>query len=270
MEHFLQYLCMIGWKGVSMKKRIPVLFLTLLMACTVNYYDQSTHHSPSAGKVNPDTVYLVPEHPYRVPVSPSPHVQPDTVRSRRLLVGGGVVEIQSCGSWTRYELRGCSAETEGVFLEIKPVVTCRNISHEETEKSFELIFQCTLQPHMAHIEPCSAQATALPVITGRKVLSIIAGNTDFPFLEEEASHYESARHEDGTLSYTAVYSCPQWKLREIILAEEITALSESPEFKLMFSDNSRRLFQQFYDIFVIHDGDAPVLPVTGAEDTLLN
>ena len=253
---------MIGTKGVTMKTGLVSALFLIAVACTVNVYDYSTNSG--SGHYKPDTVYVEQKPPETYPVP----TLPDTVFSRRPLVGRGVVEIMEYGNWIRHTLTGCVSETDGAFLEIKPVVIYSTSLIGNISKTFEIEFHCRLQPFMVHgeqLEPgtVSSSSGALPVVTGNELLRLVTGSTTLPFLEGENDSYEWQRLQDGTFQYVGVYSVADWKMRLICTAERMVAISDDPEFSLIFGDDSRRLFQQFYDIFVIHDGDAPILPVNG-------
>lgn len=111
------------------------------------------------------------------------------------------------------------------------------------------------------VSPSTDSRTLLPVVTGTEVVTIVANRTSFPFLAERAESYDGNWLPDGTLMYDAVFSLPQWMLRDICTAEQLVVSSESPDFRMLFGDTERRLLQQFFDIFVIYDGEPPVLPV---------
>lgn len=253
---------MISTKGATMKRSFVSTFFLIALACTVNVYDYSTHSGSEHYK--PDTVY-VEQKPPETSLIPD---EPDTVFSRRPLLGPGAVEIIEFGNWKRHTLTGCVSETDGAFLEIKPVVVYTTSSNGSVSKTFEIEFHCRLQPFMVHSEQLEAGAVSsasgvLPVVTGDELLRLVTGPTTLPFLEGESDSYEWSRLQDGTFQYVGVYSVADWKMRLICTAERMVAVSDDPEFNLIFGDDSRRLFQQFYDIFVIHHGDAPILPVMG-------
>lgn len=254
-----------------MKKVFLSALFLIALACTVNVYDYSTHSGTAHYK--PDTVYTEQSPPPGSMIPVEPPVEPDTVFSRRALAGGGSVEIMQCGNWTQHTLAGCVSETDGAFLEIKPVVVYTTSDNGRITKTFQLVFHCRLQPFMVSGEeldpgPYSTSTGVLPVVSGRELLRLVTNNTTLPFLEGESDSYSWNQNQDGTFQYTGVYSVSDWKMRIICSAERMIAESDDPEFSLVFGDDSRRLFQQFYDIFVVHNGDAPILPVnSGAEQT---
>jgi hypothetical protein len=259
--------------GRSLMVRVLVFVVAaLLMACTVNVYDYSTHSGGGVYKPeHPDTVYIAPG-PSEISAPTVPPAEPDTIFSRRTLIGGGVVETAVCGDWTRHILTGCMVETDGVALEVRPVVIIRTSSDGAAVKEFKLIFNCRMQSFLvgstgtggsfsAGRSTSAGVGSTLPVVTGTELISIVADNTTFPFLAEESESYKGEWLPDGTLMYNAVYSIADWKMRAICTAENIIAVSTGPDFRIVFGEDSKRLLRQFYDIFVIHDGEAPVLPV---------
>lgn len=257
-----------------MTKTLLIISIALLASCTVNMYDYSTH----SGEVHhkPDTVYVEPGSPPEISTPPAvppviPPAVPDTLSSRRSLSGGGVVLTETCGGWTRHTLLGSSTETDGAFLEIRPVVIFTKTDDGEETSQFQLVFNCVLQSYLLDSGPggsfssgretSAGSGSVLPVVTGTELISVVADRTTFPFLAEEAHSYKGDWQQDGTLSYNAVYFIPDWKMRAVCTADQLIAVSEDPEYRLLFGDNSRRLLQQFYDIFVLHGGEGPVLPV---------
>ncbi|MCK5130990.1 MAG: hypothetical protein KAR40_02430 [Candidatus Sabulitectum sp.] len=249
--------------------------LLIFSACTINMYDYSTH-SGGGGVQPPDTVYVESSSP-AFPVPPSAFQ--DTVYSRYLLLGGGHVEIERCGNWSRSTLVGCKTETDGVAFEVRPVIISVGSSRRSAAKEFQLEFTCRMQSYMidsdveslvmhSGVSSSTDGGTLLPVVTGTEVVTIVANRTSFPFLAEQAESYEGNWLPDGTLLYEAAFSLPQWMLREICTAEQLVVSSESPDFRMLFGDTERRLLQQFFDIFVIHGGEAPVLPV-GADSGVI-
>ena len=237
-----------------MKKLIPAVSLMAAVSCAVNVYDHSTIST------EPDPSYSSSE--------------PDTTVIRRALAGtGGVVIVENCGTWSRCTLRGCLTETDGAALEMSPVLV-RTVTDQGLESSlFQMVFMLRVQdymfdPEQQDIFPESRPSeTALPVVTGTGFLTLMVDRTSFPFLVEEAEFFETGMPAGGTISCNAVFPVADWQMRIICTGGEITAFSEDPEYRLIFGDNERRLLQQFYDIFVVHDGEPPVLPVEeGRED----
>ncbi len=262
-----------------MKNAVFVSVFLVLVACTVNMYDHST--SSGSGKPpRPDTVYIetasaIP--PVTSPV-PVPPVTPDTLLLRRPLLGG-YVAIEGCEGWGRYTLFGCKTETDGVAFELRPVMISLTSSDGSVQKEFRLEFTCRMQPYMIDseiessvlnggTESSSLERTVLPVVTGTELVTLVANRTSFPFLAEQALTYEGNWLPDGTLMYDAVFNISEWMLRDICSAEQLVASSESPDYRMLFGDTERRLLQQFFDIFVIHDGEAPVLPVGGSRGSV--
>jgi len=250
----------------------PAAFI-ILLACTVNVYDYSTHTGGGIHKpVNPDTVYVEPGPPDSSAPHTVPPAGPDTVYSTRQLFGG-VVETATCGNWTRHTLKGCTARNEEVDLEMSPIVIVLTSSDGSTVKEFKVAFNCGLQAFPAgwtragesSFSPGSSTSpgagSTLPVVTGTELVSIVADRITFPFLYEESESFQGRWLSDGTLTYSAVFSVPDWEMRTLCVAQNITACSTEPEFRVVFGEDSRRLLQQFYDIFVVHSGEAPVLPV---------
>ncbi len=240
--------------------------LLVLSACTMNYYDYSTH---PAGSSAPDTVFVEPG---SGSITVPPAVQPDTVFSRYPLLGGGNVEIEECENWSRSTLVGCKTETDGIAFEMRPVIISHIGEGGNIEKEFYVEFICKMQPGVFDSEnertvlsdgitSSTPAGLVMPVITGTEVVTIVANVTSFPFLAEQSESYQGDLLADGTLLYEAVFSLPMWMLRDICSAQQLVVSSESPGFRMMFSDGNRRLLQQFFDIFVIHNGEAPVLPV---------
>lgn len=242
-----------------MKKLLSVSLILLVTSCTVNVYDYSTHSG--GGTLEPDP-----------PSSPS---EPDTTVTRRALPGtGGVVIMENCGTWTRYTLKGCFIETDGVAMETSPVLV-RTESGDGAESSlFQIAFTLRIQHHMIDSEQgdvfpeSQPSETVLPVVTGTRLLSLMVDRTSLPFLIEEAEIFETERLPGGTISCNAVFTVEEWEMRIICTGDQITAVSEYPEYRLLFGENERRMLQQFYDVFVIHNGDAPVLPVQEGRDDI--
>ncbi len=255
-----------------------VTSLLLMGSCTVNTYDYSSHTSypGGTGSPPPDTIYIEPGgQPGGSAVIPPP-VFPDTVFSRYPLVEGGFVEIEESMNWSRYTLIGCKTETDGVAFEMRPIVVSVTSSEGEITKDFQIEFSCVMQSLLVGsatesiilndgVAPSGNDGTLLPVVTGTEVVAIVAERTSFPFLAEQAVNYSGNLKPDGTIMYEALFTLPQWMLRDICTAEELVTSSKTPEFRMIFGERERRLLQQFFDIFVIHDGDAPVLPVRGIE-----
>lgn len=242
-----------------MTKLLIIASIAVLASCTVNVYDYSTH--TGGGEKPPDTVFVEPGIPPQIPPAP------DTVTSRRPLLGGGSVLTEKCGGWTRHTLFGCSSETDGASVELRPVVV-RTVSSDGAEISeYSMIFLISFQDYMLDTAPgesfdgSSGSASVLPVVTGNELVSVIAGETTYPFLVEEAEDFDSDWLPGGTISCVGVFKVPDWKMRSICLAQQLIVSAEEPGYRLMFSDETRRLLQQFHDIFVIHGGEAPVLPV---------
>lgn len=238
-----------------------------MASCTVKAYDYSSRSGGAS--LEPDTVHAEPN----PPEAPS---QPDTIVTRRALAGGrGVAIVENCHNWTRTTLKGCLIETDGVFLEASPVVTT-TISDDGVESSlFQMLFILRIQDYIPDsgsggifAEP-SASETALPVVTGTRFLNLLAGSTSFSFLVEEADVFKSGWIPGGTFSCTAVFPVEGWMMRSICMGDEIAAVSEDPVYRLLFGDNERILLQQFYDIFIVHDGEAAVLQVMeGRQDVV--
>ena len=257
-----------------------IAFVTCLLfmgACTVNVYDYSSdsNYPGGTGSPPPDTVYV--EHGGSA-VIPPPFF-PDTVYSKYRLVEGGHVEIEESGNWSRYTLMGCKTETDGVAFEMRPVVVYATSADGEIAKDFQVGFSCVLQSFLVEsdlestilndgIAPSEGEGILMPVVTGTEVVTIVAERTSFPFLAEQAVSYEGDLFPDGTIMYEALFTLPQWMLRDICTAGELVTSSKTPEFRMLFGERERRLLQQFFDIFVVHDGDAPVLPVRGSEITI--
>ncbi len=255
-----------------MHKIILVTCLLIMGACTVNVYDYSSHPGGTSSQP-PDTVYIEPGGGSAVIPPP---VVPDTVFSRYPLVEGGFVGIEECGNWSRYTLFGCKTETDGTAFEMRPVAVYVTSASGEIAKDFQIGFSCVLQSFLVEsaiesiilndgIAPSRSERTLMPVVTGTEVVSIVAGRTSFPFLAEQAVSYEGDLLPNGTIMYEALFSLPQWMLRDICTAGELFVSSKAPDFRMLFGERERRLLQQFFDIFVVHDGDAPVLPVRGSE-----
>ena len=253
-----------------MKRIALTVGLLLLGACTVNHYDYSTHPD-GGGSQPPDTVYIEIE-PETAPVPPD--LAPDTVISRHPLLGG-YVEVEECGNWSKHTLFGCLTETDGVAFEVRPVMISVTSSEGEIAKEYQLEFTCRIQSYMVDSEAessiinggavsATAGRIAMPVVTGTELATLVANRTSFPFLAEQALSYDSDWLPDGTLKYDAVFNSSQWMVRDVCTAEQLVVSSESPEYRMLFGDPQRRLLQQFYDIFVIHDGVAPALPVGGS------
>jgi len=255
-----------------MKNSVPeIVFVVLILAvgaCTVNVYDYSTHSSSGGSSQKPDTVYLYskPDHIELIPA------EPDTVTTRRELVGDGFVLIEECDNWTRYTLFGCKTETDGVAFETRPVMTSITGSDGSVTEDFQLEFYCIMQSYIVNSEDeapavnrdsddSSMGRIAMPVVTGTELAAIVADRTTFPFIAEQAQSYDGNWLPDGTIAYSAAFSSSRWMLRDICTAEQLVVVSESPDFRMIFSDNERRLLQQFFDIFVLHGGEAPALPV---------
>jgi hypothetical protein len=267
---------MIVAKGDFMIRFTIASLVLFAVSCTVNLYDHSTHGG-SGGAVSPDTVYI--EHsPPSIGNPPVPPVHPDTVFSRYPLIGGSV-EVEEAGTWKRHTLRGCISETDGVLLEIIPVAVYRTAHDGSISKEFSVVFSSRLQAHVFETQSSGGVSFGLsqeegtgvlPVVTGTEFLRLVADRTTYPFLLEESTSYEGRRLPDGNMAYSAVFDLPDWKLRSICSAGSITAAGSNPEFRLMFSDDARRLLQQFYDIFVVHNGQAPVLPVGGGAASVTN
>lgn len=247
-------------------KIVALIGLLSLMACTVNVYDYSSHSGSSGGaSLPPDTVYIEDEQEVEVEL--------DTLLSRYNLLGNGYVTIENCGSWSRYILFGCKTETDGVYFVMRPVMEVDTVSGLET-RAFSIQFFCKLQSHLVEQSEESsllsgrsresAGSSILPVITGTEVVTIISDRTSYPFLAEESESYTSNLLEDGTLAYDAVFTVADWMFRDICASErQLLVSSETPEFQLIFGDSERRLLQQFFDIFVVHGGEPPILPVGG-------
>lgn len=194
-----------------------------------------------------------------------PPAEQDTVFTSRSLLGGGSVEIASSGGWRRHTLVGCVTETDGVALEMRPVAVYLQTGDGGVDKEFQMIFSCRVQPGYTRGEAGERVpdgSGVLPVVTGTRFMSIVADRTEIPFLVEESESHDRLILDDGTLACTAVYSIPDWMMRTICTAETLTAVSSDPEFRIQFGDDSRRLLQQFHDIFVVHDGEPPVMPVS--------
>lgn len=108
--------------------------LLIFSACTINMYDNSTH-SGGGGSQPPDTEYVESSSP-AFPVPPSAFQ--DTIYSRYLLLGGGHVEIEQCGNWSRSTLVGSKTETDGVAFEIRPVMVSVVLHTDLQQKNFNL------------------------------------------------------------------------------------------------------------------------------------
>ena len=254
-----------------MYKIIVGTCLLFIGACTVNVYDYSSHssHSGGTGVKPPDTIYVEPG--WEAGLIPPP-VVPDTVYSKYRLVEGGFVEIMESGNWSRNTLVGCKTETDGVAFEMRPVAVYVTSSDGEITKDLQIEFSCVIQPFLIESDseiirlrdgvlPSTSEGTVMPVVTGTEVVTIVAERTTFPFLAEQAVSYSGDWLPDGTIAYEAVFSLPQWMLRDICTAGELVVSSKKPEFRMLFGQRERRLLQQFFDIFVVHAGNAPVLPV---------
>ncbi len=245
-------------------------------ACTVNIYDYSSHSG--GGSQPPDTVFIE-SGPESAPLPP-PFV-PDTVFWEYDLIGEGHVEIEQCGNWSRYTLIGCVAETDGVAFEARPVMISVVSSDGAVAREYQIEFACRIQSYLVDSDGessavgsstslSSADRTALPAVTGTELVTIVANRTSFPFLVEQAVSYDGNWLADGTLVYDAVFSSSEWMIRDICTAGQLVVSSESPDYRMLFGDSERRLLQQFFDIFVIHDGEPPVLPVGSAERAVRN
>ena len=262
-------------KETLMKNRVLMILSAALIlaagACTVNVYDYSTHSEGSWGSSQPpDTVYLHPDPDHIT----SPSTEPDTVTTRRALAGGGSVLIEECDNWVRYTLFGCKTETDGVAFEIRPVMTGITGSDGSVTRDFQLEFNCRMQSYILDSEDegstigrssgsSSVGRSVLPVVTGTNLVTLVANRTSFPFIAEQARSYDGEWLPDGTLSYNAAFASSEWMIRDICTAEQLVVVSESPEYRMIFGDDERRLLQQFFDIFVLHGGEAPALPVGG-------
>ncbi len=231
-----------GEKGEGMRS-VFALFLTAVMAsCTVNVYNGGSTPPGGGGGVQ----------------------VPDTIVTRQPLVGGGTVITEEFGEWTRHTLLGCRTETDGTLLEIRPAVNRTSARGGDTLTTFQITFAC--RAHGGSVESIGTETgpwpgSALPVVTGTELVRILADRTTFGFLIEDAEDFQSDWLADGTISYTAVFQVEDWMMRALCTAGNVVAVSGSPEFRLIFGDDARRLMQQFYDIFVVHGGSAPVLPV---------
>ncbi|MEA3265510.1 MAG: hypothetical protein U9P42_01015 [Candidatus Fermentibacteria bacterium] len=245
--------------------------LLVIGACTVNVYDYSTHSGGGDGSMPPDTVYVSNPSSGFAEIPP---VVPDTVISKYPLLGGGHVLIEECGDWSSYTLFGCRTETDGVAFDLRPVMVSTIASDGSAAKEFYLEFTCRIQAHMIDSDtensllddgsaPSTSGRMAIPVVTGTELVTLVAHRTSFPFLAEEAMEYEGDWLADGTLLYEAVFNSSEWMVRDICTAEQLVVSSEAPDFRMIFGDTERRLLQQFFDIFVVHDGEPPVLPVGG-------
>jgi hypothetical protein len=252
---------------VVMKIAVAAGFL-VFAACTVNVYDYSSH-SGSGEEQEPDTVFIGGAGP-EIGLIPIPPVLPDTVVSIYPLPDGGQVRIERFGNWSRYTLLGCVAETEGISFEMRPVTESTVSPDGAVLKEYQLQFTCRVQSYLldsgeissmtGNAPASSASVIVMPVVTGTELVTIVAGRTSFPFLEEESVSYVSKRLADGTLVYDAVFTMSNWKLRDISTAGQLVASSEDPEFRAVFTDASRKLLQQYYELFVILDGTPPVIP----------
>lgn len=225
-----------------MRTAAAALSLFMLASCTVNVYNGGSTPPGGGGGVQ----------------------VPDTTTSRHPLIGGGAVVTEECGNWTRHTLIGCRTETDGTLLEIRPSVTRTLAAVGDTLTSFQVAFACRIHGGSAEsigTETGPGPGSALPVVTGTELIRILADRTTFGFLVEDAKDFQSDWLADGTISYTAVFQVEDWMMRALCTAGNVIAVSGSPEFRLIFGDDARRLMQQFYDIFVVHGGSAPVLPV---------
>lgn len=250
--------------------------LLVIAACTVNVYDYSTHSGGGGGSKPPDTVYV------QNPSSGFAEVPPvvsDTVITKYHLLGDGYVLIEKCEDWSRHTLFGCSTETDGVAFDLRPVMISTTGSDGSVTKEFQLEFTCRIQAYMIDSDteisllddgsaPSTSMGMTLPVVTGTELVTIVAHRTSFPFLAEDAASYEGDWLADGTLLYDAVFNSSEWMVRDICMAEQLIVSSNSPDFRMIFGDTERRLLQQFFDIFVIHDGEPPVLPVGGGRSVV--
>ncbi len=244
-------------------KTVAMISLLALMACTVNVYDYSSHSGSGGGggTLPPDTVYIEDE----------PEIDPDTLLSEYDLLGDGYVAIEKCGSWSRYVLFGCKTETDGAAFVMRPVMEVDTVRGLET-RVFSLQFSCKLQSHLVEDSEESALLsgrsgvetvrTVLPVVTGTELVTIVSDRTSYPFLAEESDSYDGNWLPDGTLAYDAVFTVADWMFRDICTTErQLVVSSETPEFRMIFGDNERRLLHQFFDIFVVNNGEPALLPV---------
>ncbi len=260
-----------------MNKRVLLVLSAAMIvvagACTVNVYDYSTHSSSVRSAQKPDTV-VVYSKPERIALIPT---EPDTVTTRRALEGGGFVLIEECDNWIRYTLFGCKTETDGVAFEMRPVMTSITGSDGSVTEDFQLEFNCRMQSYIldsddADLTPVEgsssfpARRRVMPVVTGTNLVTIVANRTSFPFIAEQARSYDGDWLPDGTLTYSAVFSSSRWMLRDICTAEQLAVVSDSPDYRMIFGDNERKLLQQYFDIFVLHGGAALVLPVGGSRE----
>lgn len=245
-------------------KTALIIYLLSLAACTVNVYDYSTHSGSGSSAILPaDTTYSEGE----------TEIALDTILTEYNLLGDGYVAIEKCGSWSRYVLFGCKTETDGASFVMRPVMEVDTVLGLET-KVFTLQFSCKLQSHLVEQDEASSllsgRSTAstgssvLPVVTGTEVVTIVSDRTSYPFLAEESESYKGNWLPDGTLAYDAVFTVADWMFRDICTTERrLVVSSEVPEFLMIFGDNERRLLHQFFDIFVVNNGEAPILPVGG-------
>ncbi len=117
-----------------------------------------------------------------------PGVQ-DTLFTSRSLLGGGSVEIASSGGWQRHTLTGCVTETDGVALEMRPVVVYQRTGDGGMDKEFQIVFSSRVQPGYTRSEAGERApdgSGVLPVVTGTRFISIVADRTEIPFLVEES------------------------------------------------------------------------------------
>ncbi len=244
-------------------KTVVMISLLSLLACTVNVYDYSSHSGSGGGggMLPPDTVYIEDD----------PEISPDTLLSEYDLLGDGYVTIEKCGSWSRYVLFGCKTETDGASFVMRPVMEVDTVRGLET-RVFSLQFSCKLLSHLVDDSEESSLLsgrssavtgrTVLPVVTGTEVVTIVSDRTSYPFLAEESESYDGNWLPDGTLAYDAVFTIADWMFRDICTVErQLAVSSKNPEFSMIFGDNERRLLHQFFDIFVINNGEASILPV---------
>jgi len=242
-------------------KIITLITFLSLMACTVNVYDYSSHSGSGGGTLPSDTVFVEDE----------PEISLDTLLSEYDLLGDGYVAIEKSGSWSRYVLFGCKTETDGVSFVMRPVMEVDTVRGLET-RVFSLRFTCKLSSHIVEQGEESALLsgrssavagrTALPVVTGTEVVTIVSDRTSYPFLAEESESYDGNWLPDGTLAYDAVFTVADWMFKDICTTErQLVVSSATPEFRMIFGDNERRLLHQFFDIFVVNNGEPPILPV---------
>lgn len=231
-----------GEKGEGMRSAFTLFLAAIMASCTVNVHNGGSNPPGGGGGVQ----------------------APDTTVTRHPLTGGGTVITEECGNWTRHTLTGCRTETDGTLLEIRPAVTRTSTGSDEAVATFQVTFACRAQGGSGGsigTETGPGPGSALPVVTGTELIRILADRTTFGFLIEDAEDFQSDWLADGTISYTAVFQVEDWMMRALCTAENVIAVSGEPEFRLIFGNDARRLMQQFYDIFVIHGGSAPVLPV---------